>query len=146
MGSSGNHAQRTCYLFFPPFKLIQPFPSFLNIVLLLQTTLNPPLLSKANLRCYNFSLWTIRTGECDNTFDEHENRVWTLSVNSTETFFASGRLYYLSPFYSSFSFINIIIIFFISSSSSSSPSLSSSSSLLLRIGFYALPQVEVMER
>jgi len=25
-------------------------------------------------------LWTIRTGECENTFDEHADRVWALAT------------------------------------------------------------------
>lgn len=25
-------------------------------------------------------LWTIRTGECENTFDEHQDKVWAIAV------------------------------------------------------------------
>jgi U3 small nucleolar RNA-associated protein 13 len=35
-------------------------------------------------------LWTIRSGECENTFDEHENRVWALAVSPDGGFVSGG--------------------------------------------------------
>lgn len=35
-------------------------------------------------------LWTIKSNECVKTFDEHEDKVWGLAVNSTEDKIITG--------------------------------------------------------
>lgn len=35
-------------------------------------------------------LWLVRTNECTKTFDEHEDKVWTLAVNKKEDRLITG--------------------------------------------------------
>lgn len=35
-------------------------------------------------------VWTIKTGECDTTLDNHTDRIWSLALNEEETTIVSG--------------------------------------------------------
>src|SRR5271169_4949162 len=35
-------------------------------------------------------VWTIKSGECDTTLDNHTDRVWSLALNEDENLLASG--------------------------------------------------------
>ena len=35
-------------------------------------------------------VWTIKTGECDTTLDNHTDRIWSLAVNEQENVLVSG--------------------------------------------------------
>lgn len=36
------------------------------------------------------NLWTIRNGDCENTFDVHEDKVWALTAISEKHFLSGG--------------------------------------------------------
>jgi WD40 repeat protein len=42
-------------------------------------------------------LWTIRSGECENTFDLHSDRVWAIAVGSAST--TPGKIVFSFTFY-----------------------------------------------
>jgi U3 small nucleolar RNA-associated protein 13 len=35
-------------------------------------------------------VWTIKSGECDTTLDNHSERIWSLAVNDAENILVSG--------------------------------------------------------